>query len=284
VVDDVVVVPAGPIRADTDTPSSIRNRAGGSAANAAAWMGSLGASVDFVGVVGREDVARHGALLAANGVTPHLVGDAELPTGAIIVIVEGERRTMLTEKGANTRLAPGAISDRLLAGAAALHFTGYSVFSQESQEPLRDLLRRARKLGVRISVDPASAGFIADFGVERFLETVDGAHLFFPNLEEGRVLTGLDDPVEIAERLGERFDIVALTLDTAGVVVAERGLPTTTVAAIPVPIVDPTGAGDAFAAGFLAAWVAGAGAMTAATAGARAGALAVATIGGRPRA
>jgi sugar/nucleoside kinase (ribokinase family) len=137
---------------------------------------------------------------------------------------------------------------------------------------------------VRISVDPASAGFIADFGVERFLETVDGAHLFFPNLEEGRVLTGLDDPVEIAERLGERFDIVALTLDTAGVVVAERGLPTTTVAAIPVPIVDPTGAGDAFAAGFLAAWVAGAGAMTAATAGARAGALAVATIGGRPRA
>lgn len=282
--DDLVVVPDGPIRADTDTPSSIRTCAGGSAANAAAWMGSLGASVDFVGVVGRDDVARHSALLAWNGVTPHLVGDAELPTGTIVVIVEGERRTMLTEKGANTRLAPGAISDRLLAGAAVLHFTGYSVFSQESQEPLRDLLRRARELGVRISVDPASAGFIADFGVERFLEAVDGAHLFFPNLEEGRTLTGLDDPVEIAERLGERFDIVALTLDTAGVVVAERGMPTTTVAAIPVAIVDPTGAGDAFAAGFLAAWVAGAGAMTAATAGARAGALAVATIGGRPRA
>jgi sugar/nucleoside kinase (ribokinase family) len=282
VVDDVVVVPSGPIRDDTDTPSAIRKRAGGSAANAAAWMGALGASVDFVGVVGQEDVARHGALLAACGVTPHLAGDPELSTGAIVVIVAGGRRTMLTEKGANARLGPDAISDRLLAGAAVLHFTGYSVFSRASQEPLRDLMRRSRALGVSVSVDPASAGFVSDFGPERFLDAVQGAALFFPNLAEGRVLTGLDDPIRIAERLGERFDVVALTLDTAGVIVAERGIPTTTVAAVPVAIVDPTGAGDAFAAGFLAAWVTGAGAVAAATAGVRAGARAVATTGGRP--
>lgn len=284
VVDDVVVVPIGAIRDDTDTAASIRNRAGGSAANAAAWMGSLGASVDFVGLVGAEDVARHSALLVGSGVTPHLAGDDELPTGAIIVIVTGERRTMLTEKGANAKLTPDAVTDRLLAGAAVLHFTGYSVFSQADQSALRNLLRRATELGVRVSVDPASAGFITDFGVERFLDAVAGAHLFFPNLDEGRALTGLDDPIEIAERLGERFEIVALTLDTAGVVMVERGMPTTTVAAVPVAVVDPTGAGDAFAAGFLAAWVSGAGAMTAATAGALAGARAVSTIGGRPRA
>ncbi len=283
VVDDVVVVPVGVIRDDTDTPSSIRNRAGGSAANAAAWMGSLGASVDFVGLVGAEDVARHSALLAASGVSPHLRGDDELPTGTIIVIVSGERRTMLTEKGANAKLTPDAVPNRLLAGAAVLHFTGYSVFSQADQSALRDLLQRASALGVRVSVDPASAGFITDFGAERFLDSIAGAHLFFPNLEEGRVLTGLDDPIEIAERLGEHFEVVALTLDVAGVVVVERGMPTTTVAAVPVAIVDPTGAGDAFAAGFLAAWVSGAGAMAAASAGARAGALAVSTIGARPR-
>jgi sugar/nucleoside kinase (ribokinase family) len=283
VVDDVVVVPEGAIRDDTDTPASIRNRAGGSAANAAAWMGSLGASVDFIGLVGAEDVARHSALLTDSGVTPHLSGHEEEPTGAIIVIVSGERRTMLTEKGANAKLTPDAVPNRLLAGAAILHFTGYSVFSQADQVALRGLLQRASALGVRVSVDPASAGFISDFGVEQFLDTIDGAHLFFPNLEEGRVLTGLDDPIEIAERLGERFEVVALTLNTAGVVVVERGMPTTMVAAVPVVVVDPTGAGDAFAAGFLAAWVSGAGAMAAAAAGARAGALAVATIGGRPR-
>ena len=282
VVDDVVVVPDGAIREDTDTPSSIRNRAGGSAANAAAWMGSLGASVDFIGLVAAEDVVRHSALLADRGVTPHLSGHDELPTGAIIVIVSGERRTMLTEKGANAKLTPDAVPNRLLAGAAVLHFTGYSVFSQADQAALRGLLQRASALGVRVSVDPASAGFISDFGVERFLDTIDGAHLF-PNLEEGRVLTGLSDPIGIAERLGERFEVVALTLDTAGVVVVERGMPTTIVAAVPVAVVDPTGAGDAFAAGFLAAWVSGAGTMAAAAAGARAGSLAVSTIGGRPR-
>lgn len=283
VVDDVVVVPDGAIREDTDTPSSIRNRAGGSAANAAAWMGSLGAAVDFIGLVAAEDVVRHSALLADSGVTPHLSGHDELPTGAIIVIVSGERRTMLTEKGANAKLTPDAVPNRLLAGAAVLHFTGYSVFSQADQAALRGLLQRASALGVRVSVDPASAGFISDFGVERFLDTIDGAHLFFPNLEEGRVLTGLSDPIGIAERLGERFEVVALTLDTAGVVVVERGMPTTIVAAVPVAVVDPTGAGDAFAAGFLAAWVSGAGTMAAAAAGARAGSLAVSTIGGRPR-
>jgi sugar/nucleoside kinase (ribokinase family) len=283
VVDDVVVVPAGPIRSDTDTPSSIRNRAGGSAANAAAWMGSLGASVDFVGLVAQDDVARHSAALAAVGVVPHLAGHPELPTGTIVVIVDGERRSMLTEKGANAILTPDAVTDRLLTGASVLHFTGYSVFSQHDQSAMRALLRRAGTLGVRVSVDPASAGFLADFGVDRFLETVDGAHLFFPNFEEGRILTGLEDPIEIAERLGERFPVVVLTLDTAGVVLVERGMPTTTVSAIPVEIVDPTGAGDAFAAGFLAAWVSGAGVMASASAGARAGALAVGTIGGRPR-
>ena len=52
IIDDVVVVPNGPIRDDTDTDSVIRNRPGGSPANTAAWLGSLGAAVDFVGVVG----------------------------------------------------------------------------------------------------------------------------------------------------------------------------------------------------------------------------------------
>jgi len=46
VIDDIVVVPSGPIRPDTDTPSSIRNSPGGSAANAASWLGSAGAQVD----------------------------------------------------------------------------------------------------------------------------------------------------------------------------------------------------------------------------------------------
>ncbi len=281
--DDVVVVPMGDIRPDTDTPSSIRHRAGGSAANAAAWLGSLGAKVDFVGIVGRDDVERHSALLAAVGVTPHLAGHDELPTGTIVVIVDGEQRTMLTERGANAKLSPDAVTDELLAGAALLHFTGYSLFGRTDQGALRNLFSRAEACAVAVSVDPGSAGFIVDFGANNFLDAVRGASIIFPSLEEGRILTGLSEPEEIAARLAEAFPIVALTLDAGGVVVAEPGRGVTRVSAIAADIVDPTGAGDAFAAGFLAALVRGEGGVEAARAGARSGALAVATMGGRPQ-
>lgn len=282
VIDDVVVVPSGPIRSDTDTSSTIRQRAGGSAANAAAWMGSLGAAVDFVGTVGRSDLSRHGALLTSAGVTPHLIGDPDLPTGTIVVIVNGERRTMLTDSGANAHMTPDAVGDELLQAASLLHFTGYSLFGAHEPAAVRELVKRAIRHGVEVSVDPGSAGFIADLGAEKFLEAVDGAALLFPNLEEGRVLTGLLDADEIVARLCERFAIVALTLDTDGVVLGRRGHPTARIAAVASQIVDPTGAGDAFAGGFLAEWVHSRDAVAAAEAGARAGAIAVATIGGRP--
>ncbi|HEY0258601.1 MAG TPA: PfkB family carbohydrate kinase [Lacisediminihabitans sp.] len=282
VIDDIVVVPRGPIRVDTDTRSSIRKRAGGSAANAAAWMGVLGGVVDFVGVVGVDDVARHSILLERAGVSPHLTGDPELPTGTIVVIVEGERRTMLTETGANTTMIPDAVGEDLLASAALLHFTGYSLFGPGKLAAGERLLRRCRATGVQVSVDPGSAGFIADLGVERFLDAVDGATLIFPNLEEGRVLTGLTDQRAIVEALLDRFEIVALTLDTAGVVVGRRGHPLVEVAAVDTEIVDPTGAGDAFAAGFLTEWVRSSDVVRAARSGVSAGARAVATIGARP--
>src|SRR5680860_1427004 len=88
VIDDIVVRPHGPVRPDTDTSASIRHRPGGSAANVAAWLGTI-----------------------------------------VVLIDEDNRRTMLTERGANTRLVPADISDDTLAGAAALYLTGYSVFS-----------------------------------------------------------------------------------------------------------------------------------------------------------
>jgi sugar/nucleoside kinase (ribokinase family) len=282
VIDDVVVVPKGAIRPDTDTVSSIRQRAGGSAANVAAWMGSLGASVDFVGVVGRDDVARHSALLVSAGATPHLIGDPDLPTGAIVVIVDGEQRTMLTETGANAHMTPDTVDDELLAAATLVHFTGYSLFGAHDPMSIRRLIDRAIRLGVEVSVDPGSAGFIADLGTQNFLDAVTGADLIFPNLEEGRVLTGLDDAEQIVTRLGESFAIVALTLDTEGVVLGWRGHPISRIDAVASRIVDPTGAGDAFAAGFLTEWVRSRDALAAARAGARAGAVAVTTIGGRP--
>ena len=282
VIDDIVVVPAGPIRTDTDTPSSIRHRAGGSAANAASWLGDQGAAVDFVGRVAAEDVPRHSAILSGFGVTPHLEADAEHPTGAIVVLVDGNHRSMLTERGANAWLTADAVSDDVLDSAAIVHFTGYSVYHSDDHAPLRRLFERAAARGVIVSVDPASAGSLEDFGVGEFLNLIDGAGMLFPNLDEGRALTGLDDPRQMAAALGEQFPLVALTLGVEGVIIAERGREPVWVPALNCSVVDPTGAGDAFTAGFLAAWQTGSDAERAARAGVAVAARAVATVGGRP--
>lgn len=282
VIDDIVVVPSGVVRPNTDTVSTIQQRPGGSAANTACWMASLGASVDFIGRVGSSDLARHSALLRQAGVTPRLEADADLPTGTIVLIVEADERTMLTSTGANAAFTPDAVSDELLDAAVLLHFTGYSIFGRADQSALRRLIDRCARRGVQVSVDPGSAGFIADRGATRFLDDVWGASMIFPNLDEGRVLTTLHEPEAIVRRLLERFRMVALTLDSGGVLLATVGRPSEHIPSLTVERIDPTGAGDAFAAGFLADWVVTRDDSSAAAAGVAAGALAVRTLGGRP--
>ncbi len=279
VIDDVVAVPAGPIRDDTDTKAEIRMTPGGSAANTAAWLGSLGAAVDLVAAVGAADVERHAAALP--GVTAHLAGHATLPTGVIVVVVQGQSRTMLTQRGANRAVDPADVTADLLAHASVLHLTGHVLLNDAGADGISRLIERARAAGVAVSVDPGSAGFIADFGVERFLDAMAGASILFPSLEEGSLLTGLAGSEAIALKLAETFDVVALTLGSAGVIVA-RGDTTEHVIASAAAVVDPTGAGDAFVAGFLADWVRTRDPSAAAMTGALVGARAVETMGGRP--
>ena len=281
VIDDVIVTPRGPIRSDTDTPSGIEIRPGGSAANAATWLAHAGAQVDFVGRVGVMDIERHSRILREAGVRPMLAGDHELHTGTIVIIVNGDERNMLTERGANAAFEPDAVHDSILRGASVVHFTGYSLFGRDSTTGFKKLIKRARALGVQVSVDPGSAGFLADFGATKFLDAIAGAELLFPSLDEGKILTGLAEPVEIAESLAKKFPGVVLTLGRGGVVVAGGGqvLELDVTQANPV---DPTGAGDAFCAGFLADWIVSANYRSAAAAGAALAAKAVGLIGGRP--
>lgn len=282
VVNDIVVLPHGPIRPDTDTSASVTPRPGGSGANTAAWLGALGAAVDFVGCVGADSAAWHEGELRAHGVVPHLVVDPGLVTGTIVVIVDGEQRTMLTERGANSALRPAHLSDAVLGQAAVLHLSGYSVLDGLGLDGSRELIARAVAQEVRVSVNPGSAGYLGEFGGDRFLEAVAGASVFFPNLEEGRLLSGEEDAERIAAALLEVFPLVVLTLGPEGALVATRGEPAFRVAAPQVARVDPTGAGDAFAAGFLASWPRSPSLAEAAEAGVRAGGRAVTVVGGRP--
>ncbi|MFF6792405.1 carbohydrate kinase family protein [Streptomyces filamentosus] len=287
VVTDVVARHRTPLAAATDTAASIRTLPGGAGANAACWAARSGhRDVRLLGRVGTDAAGWHERALAGAGVRPLLVTDPEAPTATVIALVDAEaERTFLTDGGAVLRLCPDDWSAGLLDDVAALHLSGYLFFAEPSRTAARLALRAARAAGVPVSVDPASAGFLAELGPERFLAAVEGISLLLPNADEARLLTGAADPEAAARELSRRVPLAVVTLGAAGALVAEAGRVTARVAAPPVEPerrVDSTGAGDAFTGAFLAARLAGADPVRAAEAGCAAGAEAVTVVGGRP--
>ncbi|MET9930645.1 MULTISPECIES: PfkB family carbohydrate kinase [unclassified Streptomyces] len=284
VVTDVVARHRTPLAPATDTAAEIRTLPGGAGANAACWAArSGGGEVRLLGRVGTDAADWHERALRAAGVRPLLVRDAEAATATVIALVDASaERTFLTDSGAALRLSPADWSPGVLDGVARLHLSGYLFFAGPSRETARQALRDAAEAGVPVSVDPASAGFLAALGAARFLEAAEGAEVLLPNADEARVLTGHAEPERAAAELSRRFPLVVVTLGAAGALVAEGGAVTARVAAPPARPVDSTGAGDAFTGAFLAARLAGADPVKAAEAGCRAGAEAVTVVGGRP--
>lgn len=300
VIEDILVTAHAPIAADTDTPSSIVVRPGGSASNAACWMAASGlVDVTFVGMVGSDDVERHTRVFAEHGVDAHLIGNAVLPTGRIVLLLDaGEgRRDMLTDRGANEEMGAERVDRSVLDGAAALHVTGYSLFGG-TRETAGDagagtgdmgvggqvaaLIADAHDRGLIVSVDPASASGIEGYGVSRFLDAIAEADIILPNADEASVLTGTTDVDAAILALREQFPMVAVTVGSGGSVVADQEGVVAVSAEAASRVVDPTGAGDAYAAGLLVSLISGNALAQAAKVGAEFSARAVACAGGRP--
>nr|WP_223182742.1 MULTISPECIES: sugar kinase [unclassified Streptomyces] len=286
VVTDVVALHRRPLSPATDTAAVIRTLPGGAGANVACWAARRGGGdVRLLARVGADPDSNgwHDRALRRSGVRPLLVSDPEAATATVIALVDASaERTFLTDSGAALRLSPGDWSARLLDGVARLHLSGYLYFSAPSRATARRALRDALAAGVPVSVDPASAGFLAEAGPDRFLAAVDGAEVLLPNADEARLLTGRAEPERAAEELSRRFPWAVVTLGATGALVARGGAITARVAAPGVRPVDSTGAGDAFTGAFLAARLMGADPAEAAEAGCRAGAEAVTVVGGRP--
>ncbi len=133
-----------------------------------------------------------------------------------------------------------------------------------------------------ISVDPSSAPLLMQVGSRRFLELTRGADLCFPNLEEGAVLTEVEDPEDVAAGLLAHYSGVVLKLGAEGALYAGADGVRARVPAEPARVVDTTGAGDALCAGFLAAWLSGVPPEEALARGVALGADAVVRVGARP--
>ncbi|CAM5676259.1 carbohydrate kinase family protein [Streptomyces purpurascens] len=286
VVTDVVALHRGPLAAGTDTVASVRTVPGGAGANVACWAAHRGAAeVRLLGRVGADTAVWHERELAVHGVRPQLVVDPRAPTGTVICLVDRDasaERTFLTDSGASLRLEPADWSDALLDGVARLHLSGYLLFSETGRALVTVALKTARARGVPVSLDPASAGFLSELGVERFLALVEGVDVLLPSRDEACLLTGLADAADAAAELSLSIPLVVAKQGREGALVARSGKVCARVPAVPATPRDTTGAGDAFTGTFLGALLAGAGPEEATEEGCRAGARAVERVGGRP--
>ncbi|WP_037860895.1 carbohydrate kinase family protein [Streptomyces sp. NRRL S-340] len=286
VVTDVVARHRGPLAPGTDTAAAILLVPGGAGANVACWAAHHGCPrVRLLGRVGADTAAWHERELIASGVLPRLVVDPCAPTGTVVALVDdaaAAERTFLTDSGASLRLEPGDWSDGLLDGVARLHLSGYLLFSRPGRAFVAVAVAAARARGVPVSLDPASAGFLASLGVDRFLALTEGVDVLLPSRDEACLLTGLSDPADAAAELSRRFPLVVVKHGRDGALVARSGAVCARVRGRPAVPLDTTGAGDAFTGAFLAALLGGAGPEAAAVDGCGAGALAVTRVGGRP--
>ena len=286
VVTDVVARHRGPLAPGTDTAAAIRTLPGGAGANVACWAAHWGCTdVRLLGRVGADSAAWHERELVASGVRPRLVVDPEAATATVICLVDtgaSAERTLVTDSGAALRLGPEDWSDSLLDGVVRLHLSGYLLFSEPGRALADVAVESARARGVQVSLDPASAGFLVELGVDRFLTLVEGVDVLLPSRDEACLLTGLPDPADAAAKLSRHVPLVITKQGAEGALVARSGTVHARVPAVPAVPQDTTGAGDAFTGAFLATLLAGAEPEEAAREGCRAGARAVERVGGRP--
>jgi sugar/nucleoside kinase (ribokinase family) len=278
---DVVVACAGPpaFGQQETLVDDARLTLGSSGAITAVAAARLGLTVAYLGVVGDDLLGRHVVeRLESEGVATDLViRRPELPTGMTVVLaVPGGDRAMLTHLGSIGQLRRADVPDEALSRARHVHASSFYLQGGFRAE-LADVFDRARAGGATCSVDPnwdPSGQWARDL-----VDLLDHADYLLLNDAEAGRLTGLRDPAAAARELASDGCAVAVKCGAAGSVLAE-GPALTRMPAVDVDVVDTTGAGDNFNAGFLAARLRGEGFPAALAWGNALGALSTRAAGG----
>jgi sugar/nucleoside kinase (ribokinase family) len=222
--------------------------------------------------------------LMGYGVDARLVMDPDRPTGTCVVMVthKGDH-TMMSDPGANAALHPDDLPKDLFAPGAHLHMSGYTMLNEGSRSAALAAFGHAGRAGMTISVDGASSAPLERVGAEPFLEMTNGVTLLIVNADQATVLTGREDPESAAHVLTAWYPEVVVKLGADGALYANGRPDPVRSLALPVEtFVDGTGAGDAFCAGFLPAWLDKKPPLEALGSGCRLAANALGLVGARP--
>ncbi len=263
-----------------------REISGGSAANTIAGIAALGGRTAYVGKVRDDQFGRIFAHdLRAQGAvyeTPAAPADTAEETGRCMVLVtpDGER-TMNTYLGVSEHLCPGDIDEAMMADAEWIYLEGYRFDGPENHEAFDKAIRAAKGAGGKVSLT-LSDPFCVDRHRAAFLAMIRrDVDLLFCNRDEILSLYETDSLDEALARGGQDVGILVVTDSDKGAYVIEDGA-FTHVPTRPARVVDATGAGDLFAAGFLWGFTHGHDSATAARMGNIAAAEIIGHIGARP--
>jgi sugar/nucleoside kinase (ribokinase family) len=226
---------------------------GSASAICAMGLARLGHEVAFLSRVGRDpwgdfclEVLSRGGLDISR-----VICDPNAKTGVTVSISSSTDRALLTFLGATVTLREDDVTDGTLRAFGHLHVSSY--FLQQGLRPnIRRLFARAHQLGLTTSLDPGydpSETWQSD--IQETLKEID---LFFPNEVEAEALTGHENPIEALKALQNGRTLTVVKLGAKGSM-AMRSREVVSFPAFPVEVVDTTGAGDSFNAGFLHAWL-----------------------------
>ena len=234
--------------------SSLRMVLGSSSAICAAGLARLGAKVDFVGKVGGDYygdfIVEELDRLGVN--TRYVIHDSIIRTGATISLAYAGDRALVTYLGCISHLRAEEVDTSIFRRYRHLHVGSY--FLQRGlQAGLPELFRAAHRAGLTVSLD-TGCDPEGRWGGERLLTLLEQVDVFLPNEEEACAIAGVDDAEMALRELSKHARMVVVKRGPAGAISLRDGQ----VVHVPPPqveVVDTTGAGDSFNAGFIYAYV-----------------------------
>ena len=257
---DVLIRTNRKLQAGGDTFGEVMLAPGGSAANVAVWASRCGMPTVFIGKIGRDRFGELAIndLYRENVQFDPIQTDEHRTAGVAVWIDHTGQRSMVSGQGADFYLLPSELPVDVISNARHLHLTAWSFFTDPPRSAARNAARIAKKKGISLSLDPGSFQMIEEIGVDKFIQFTNDLDIdiFFPNFEEGKILTGKSDEEEIAQTLAAIYPsaVIALKLDKDGALININGKST------PIPpgtetIIDATGAGDSFAGAYLSQYL-----------------------------
>lgn len=232
-----------------DLPSEIAS--GGSAANTIHGLAKLGVETGFIGKIGKDELGNifKQDLVNAN-IKPVLLESATDSGKAIAMVSPDSERTFATFLGAAVELSAADITKNLFNGYGIFHIEGYLV---QNHELIETAVRLAKESGLKVSLDLAAYNVVeANLG---FLQRIikDYVDIVFANEEEAKAFTA-QEPTDALNTIANMCEIAIVKIGKGGSLIKHKGQ-TTKVGIIKANSVDTTGAGDLYAAGFIAGLV-----------------------------